>query len=1045
MATRGTINELYDLKSLEGQQQAVIAFIKQYVDSVKTANGVQIQLGSAKGAKEITNAIKQLNAEQQKLADLQLKIAKAETEYAKARLNSNKADTESVKTKKEQVALEQKLAKEKERLITGAEKEAKAIEKANNEYIKLNEQYKIASAASLKRGAELLKEAAGNELLFKSLLKTDKEYIATTKSANDYQRQLLLLEQNVGRSQRNVGNYASAFNGLNNSFGQIARELPSLAINFQTFALAISNNLPIAIDEIQRAQQEIARLRAEGIKAPSLFKQITGAIFSFQVGISVAIAAFTLLAPKIAGFFEELFKGKKIIDELTEEQKKFTDILAEEKTQLDVLFKTATDANVPLKARKEAIKELRDNYGAYLKNFSDEEILAGKAASAYESLSVAIVKSARARAAQDILVTNQKKLLDLEIQLQGVREKTIKQSQQVQRERKIVGAAAIEVEVGASEDELRAIIQKRGRAAAEEIGKQRTTIQQQNDLLLKTILGNQVDPFTEETNKDAENAAKKLADLRKQLREDELAAQRDLILLRLELEADAQQRIFESEKFTLDERLNAIEKFERIRETIISQQLSNEIATIKERATEAGLGEEAVQNQIRLVREKFSAESLELVRTTNEKRFDIIKADLDKEEKLQLEAFQKRIKAIETAGSIEIAQLQKQRDEELLALSERANATGLSFEEQQKERLNILRKYAKLELEAQLSKAEELAKLETDPLKRAQLEAQIAALRLKIDDELTDEKIKNLEKIKEEERRLAELQIQLQQEVFNLVKSFTLGRFDVAKNQIQDQIDKTEEQKRVEIDAINATTLSAQEKAARITNAEKKAQSERERLELRQRQLDRQRAQFEKAFSLAQIAINTIREVGKIKLAVAGHIATLNPVAAALATSQIPFAIAIGAIQAAAVLSTPIPRFKTGKGAYDQYEGPAWVGDGGKSEMIFREDGSVERTPSTPVMTWVGKNDIIHPDANALMNHTLKKQGDVFSYTAPVNYQFDQINATLKSGFGSLEKTVQNKREYILNMNNGQPSIKTRDGNRLKTYLNNNLQFGGND
>lgn len=1000
MGTRGTINELYDLKSLEGQQQAVLSFIKQYVDSVKTANGVQIQLGSAKGAKEITNAIKQLNAEQQKLADLQLKIAKAETEYAKARLNSNKADTESVKTKKEQVALEQKLAKEKERLITGAEKEAKAIEKANNEYIKLNNSYKEASAASLKRGAELLKEANGNELLFQSLLRTDKEYLATTKSAKQYNDQLLMLEQNVGRSQRNVGNYASAFGGLNTSFAQVARELPSLTISFQQFALAISNNLPIAADEIARAKVEIARLKAEGQAAPTLFQTITKSILSFQVGLSILITVFVALAPKIADFVSGLFDGADAADKAAAKVDQFAAAAARSEGELSSL-------NAELDRYITLLGEQNKTLAG-----GDLDLLRAQLQISYQKETAAI--KTRNEAWQAYLNIG----------------KEVTKLQTEGEVNPITGNISVPTipkeqldKFKAQQDDVLKIYQDAGKQVQDELF---------NQQLLAVRINNQKIEDEKEKNEKIKQAAEELARIRKKFGEDELAAQRDLIVFRLEQQAEAEQRIAESEKFSLGERLNALTNYEKIREAILLQQQADEIAIIKQKAIEAGLGEAAAQNQIQLVREKYSAQALQLTRETNDKRLNIIKADLDKEEKAQVEAFQKRLKAIETAGAIEIAQIQKQRDEELLALAERAKATDMSFEEQQKERLKILAKYARLELQIQLDKVMELAKLETDPLKRAQLEAQAAALRLKIDDELTAEQIKNRDELKKKEEELAAVQKQLQNEVFNLIKTFTLGRFDVAKNQIQDQIDKTEEQKRKEIDAINATTLPALEKQARITNAEKKAQAERERLEVRQRQLDIQRAKFEKAFSIAQIIAKTAEAVTKA-------------VAASPLTGGLPFSAivaAIGAVQIATVLAQPIPKFKTGKGAYDQYEGPAWVGDGGKSEVIFRESGEVEKTKSTPTLTWVGKNDIIHPDANALMNHTLKKQGDVFSYNVPGNYQFDEMTNTLKQVGNQIERSIANKREWIVNLNNGKTSIMSKDGNRVKRYLNDNLQFG---
>ena len=79
---------------------------------------------------------------------------------------------------------------------------------------------------------------------------TGAELVAQIKKVND---ELNVAEQATGRYQRNVGNYASAWNGLNVQVQQVARELPSLAYGLNTFISAIGNNLPMLADEIQRA------------------------------------------------------------------------------------------------------------------------------------------------------------------------------------------------------------------------------------------------------------------------------------------------------------------------------------------------------------------------------------------------------------------------------------------------------------------------------------------------------------------------------------------------------------------------------------------------------------------------------------------------------------------------------------------------------------------------------------------------------------------------------------------------------------------------
>jgi len=86
--------------------------------------------------------------------------------------------------------------------------------------------------------------------------------------------------------------------------------------------------------------------------------------------------------------------------EATKANEEYLSSLAKEKVSLDTLFRTATNANVPLAARLDAVKQLRDNYGAYLKNFTDEEILAGKAANAINQIAQALQNVAMARAGE---------------------------------------------------------------------------------------------------------------------------------------------------------------------------------------------------------------------------------------------------------------------------------------------------------------------------------------------------------------------------------------------------------------------------------------------------------------------------------------------------------------------------------------------------------------------------------------------------------------------------------------------------------------------
>ena len=120
-----------------------------------------------------------------------------------------------------------------------------------------------------------------------------------------------------------------------------------------------------------------------------------------------------------------------------------------------------------------------------------------------------------------------------------------------------------------------------------------------------------------------------------------------------------------------------------------------------------------------------------------------------------------------------------------------------------------------------------------------------------------------------------------------------------------------------------------QTKLLRIQEAEDLA-----KLEKKKRKLQRQKAIFEKANALIQIAINTAVAVSRV-----------TAETGLLGIPLIPIIVGLGALQSAAVLAQPLPKFA--KGGVMSHDGLAVVGDGGKQEVIRTPDGKVSLTPST--------------------------------------------------------------------------------------------------
>jgi hypothetical protein len=103
---------------------------------------------------------------------------------------------------------------------------------------------------------------------------------------------------------------ASGFNGLANSINQVSRELPAFAFSAQTGFLAVSNNIPILIDEINNLRKANAALAAEGKATVPVFQALATGIFSWQTAMSLAISFSVLYAKEIGNLITELRKGK---------------------------------------------------------------------------------------------------------------------------------------------------------------------------------------------------------------------------------------------------------------------------------------------------------------------------------------------------------------------------------------------------------------------------------------------------------------------------------------------------------------------------------------------------------------------------------------------------------------------------------------------------------------------------------------------------------------------------------------------------------------
>lgn len=236
--------------------------------------------------------------------------------------------------------------------------------------------------------------------------------------AGETRRQLSLIDQGIGNYSRNVGNYASATNGLGFAMRNITSELPNLGISLRTFAQSLSNNIQPLQQAISQVNAQNAELRASGQPTVSVLRQLGQSFFSWGTLVSLAV---------VAGlkFIEYLDKEKKAAKEAAESQNALSKArkeavdsdlnnLAKETTALEVLYRTATDVNAAYKTREHAVKELQKIYPAYFNDLTTEAFLAGKAADAYKELANAIVIKSEITAAENELEIIAKQVREVE-------------------------------------------------------------------------------------------------------------------------------------------------------------------------------------------------------------------------------------------------------------------------------------------------------------------------------------------------------------------------------------------------------------------------------------------------------------------------------------------------------------------------------------------------------------------------------------------------------------------------------------------------------
>lgn len=131
------------------------------------------------------------------------------------------------------------------------------------------------------------------------------------KETLELYKRMVALQEATGNHKLSVGNYTKAWDGLGFSISQVVRELPNAAVGINTLFLALSNNIPIVVDEIKKLKEANAAAAAAGKPTKSIIGSITSALFSWHTALIIGITLLTTHGDKIIEWIGDLFSGER--------------------------------------------------------------------------------------------------------------------------------------------------------------------------------------------------------------------------------------------------------------------------------------------------------------------------------------------------------------------------------------------------------------------------------------------------------------------------------------------------------------------------------------------------------------------------------------------------------------------------------------------------------------------------------------------------------------------------------------------------------------
>jgi len=460
MANNGEFIELASGETLK-QIKEIVSLINQGADGVVRLNSEFAKVKTPSGNKSVLSGINQelANSEKIRLSEIKLQQDR-EKAFDKYSAQLAKKEVLEARTTAKQIAESEKIIRQKEKEFAQFEREfnkyeadLKRKELAEARYNQKKQIENQKAEKALAKEALALERSQNAYNRIQSVInRTTQEYnnLAVRKEINGslsereenrlnsltnrisrFQGVLGKVDANIGKYQRNVYNYASGWNGLSNSINQLTREAPAFAVSLNTGFLALSNNIPMLFDEIERTKNSIARLKAEGKAVPSLFSQIASSVLSFQTLISVGVTLLTLYGGALFTWIGSLNQADDALGRITESQLRYNDASTEGEKNANKKYEELGRLSVAYKNEKLSIEQrniaydkLIKMYPAYFKEADRQKSLNNEFVRSQFYLMEALNKRAQAEAKLNANSQTQDRIIDIESEIKAREEYT---------------------------------------------------------------------------------------------------------------------------------------------------------------------------------------------------------------------------------------------------------------------------------------------------------------------------------------------------------------------------------------------------------------------------------------------------------------------------------------------------------------------------------------------------------------------------------------------------------------------------------------------